>query len=368
MSEKENKPILLTGGHAGSTALATIEQLKKDGFMNIHWAGPEYSKEGSKAKTFEFQMFPQKGVVCHPIRAGRFQRKLTRYSLLTLLKIPFGFWDAIRIIYKNEPRILVSFGGFAAFPLVLISWLNKVPVIIHEQTIAAGLANRLSIPFAHKIAISRKESSAFFPSKKTVLTGNPIRQNIRAISKKNKLSLRPCIFVTGGSRGSIWINNALEPLIPDLVTKYFIIHQCSDVDLLKFEKIKNFLGNNKKYYQVKSFYSEDEIKKVFSEADVLIGRAGANTVSEIIYLHIPSILIPIPWVQQNEQYKNAKMAESLGIARIISQNDLNPKILDNTINDVLDNWKKMVEKSKTFNNIDKVAHKNFTRLICDTLR
>ncbi len=368
ISEKEARPILLTGGHAGSTALATIEELTVEGYKNIHWAGPKYSKEGSKAKTFEFIVFPQKGVICHPIRAGRFQRKLTRYSLVALLKIPLGFWDAIKIIHKYKPRLVVSFGGFAAFPLVFVSWLYKIPVIVHEQTIAAGLANRLSIPFAKKIAIARRESKAFFPDKKTVLTGNPLRRNIRDIPQKTKLSVRPCIFVTGGSRGSTWINNAVEPLIPELVKKMKIIHQCSDVDLDKFEKIKNSLGVYKKYYQVKTFYSEDEIKKVYSCADILVGRAGANTVSEIIYLCLPSILIPIPWAQQNEQEKNAKMAKSLGIAKIINQNELGPESLKNTINKVLGDWKKMVEVSKKFKNTDSMAHKNLVNLINDALR
>ncbi len=367
-SEKESKLLLLTGGHAGSTALAIVEELVCQGFKNIHWAGPKYSKEGSKAQTFEFKVFPEKGVVCHPVRAGRWQRKLTRYSLWAILKVPLGFWDALGVINGLRPEIILSFGGFAAFPLVVFAWLKKIPVVIHEQTTAAGMANRLSAPFASKIAISREESCKFFPAKKIVLVGNPIRQSIRSVPIKSNLPARPTIFVTGGSRGSVWINNALKEIVSKLIQDFSIIHQCSDVDFREFKKIRTALGKNKNYYEVKPFYPEAEINGVFNRADILVGRAGANTVSEIIYLRLPSILIPIPWVQQNEQYKNAKMAEITGIARIISQDALNPEFLLKTLYEIKKNWYKMVHQARAFKNIDARAHKNLVKLLDDFLQ
>jgi len=367
MSEKKDKLILLTGGHAGSTALATIEELHARGFTNIHWAGPKYSKEGSTAQTFEFNVFPKKNVVCHPVRAGRLQRKLTRYFLLSLLKLPLGFWDAGRLVFKLKPHLILSYGGFAAFPLVLASYIKRVPIIIHEQTIAAGLANRLSAPFADKIAISRDESRQFFPEKKIVFTGNPIRKNIRQVLPKKKLSKRPTIYITGGSRGSTWINDAVKPIIPTLLVKYKLIHQCSDVDIKDFQKLKKSLGVNKNYYEVNTFYSENQIQDVYTRADMLIGRAGANTVSEVVYLNLPSILIPIPWVQQNEQYKNAKIANEIGICKIINQKDLSSDLLLSTIYQVEKEWQSMVKRAGQYKNLDANAHEKLVKLVMEVI-
>jgi UDP-N-acetylglucosamine--N-acetylmuramyl-(pentapeptide) pyrophosphoryl-undecaprenol N-acetylglucosamine transferase len=217
--------VVLTGGHGGTTAIATVFASKKQNKdWEIHWIGTKKAVEGKSALTLEFKALPEYGVICHSLIAGRFQKRFTRHTFPSLAKFPIGFLQSLVIVLKIRPSLTVSYGGFAAFPVVFWSFIFGIPVIIHEQTMAIGLANKFSIPFAKKIAVSRKESSQFFPSKKTILTGNPVSPKIALISPKEKIGNPPTIFIIGGSRGSQIINRALFPILEKLLLEFKLIH------------------------------------------------------------------------------------------------------------------------------------------------
>lgn len=342
--------ILLTGGHAATTAMAVIEELVRCGFgEDIYWIGSKYAIEGKKAKTLESQIFPEMGVKSYSIVSGRLQRKFTLWTIPSLFKVPLGFFHAIWLIIKIRPSVTLSFGGFASFPVVLVSWFFRIPVLVHEQTNAAGLANRISGLFAKKILLARERSKRFFNSRKCEIIGNPVMTQICEIKPKEKLSDPPTILITSGSRGSQIINKVIYEVLEKLLQKYRLIHLTGEADYSMFSSIKN------ERYEVYSWVEPMKIDGLYKEADVVIARAGANTVSEIIMARRPSILIPIPWSYLNEQRLNAQVAKDFGIARVIEQSDLTPKILLNELDILIANYVKMVANAKAKESFDKNA-------------
>ncbi len=360
MQKKENNRILLTGGHAATTALATIEEIVRRGKdTQIYWVGPKRAMEGKKAPSLESTIFPKVGVEFKPIITGRLQRKFSIWTIPSLLRIPFGFIHALILLIKIKPRVILSFGGYAAFPVVFGGWLLRIPIIIHEQTSTIGRANRLSSYFAKKVAISRENSKKYFPRKKTVLVGNPILTQIAGVSQKTKHEDPPVLYITGGSRGSTRINNLVFDALEELLEKYHVVHQTGYVDIKKAEKKKLKLTAEKQgRYEIHLSIDPMQVDGVYKRADVVISRAGANTVSEIIATKRPAILIPIPWSYANEQVENAKFAEKLGVAKVLKQDEVNSQKLLSAIEEMLT---KKVEV-KDFE-VDKKASKKLVDLI-----
>ena len=177
----------MTGGHAATTAIAVVEEIKKTKSLNgaqIYFVGSRFAMEGFKIETLEYKVLPKVGVNFYPIVTGRLQTKFTRYTLVSLLKIPLGFLHAFYILLKVRPLVTLTFGGFASFPVVFWSFVFRIPVVVHEQTIAVGRATIFSSIFAEKILLARNESLKYFPRRKCVVTGNPIMKEISA-GRKN---------------------------------------------------------------------------------------------------------------------------------------------------------------------------------------
>ena len=358
--------VVLTGGHAATTALSTIEALwSLNPDLRICWIGSKYALEGDRAVSLEFKTLPSVGVRCYAIISGRLQRRWTRYTLLSLAKVPLGFVHALLLIFLVRPGIVVSFGGFAAFPVVVCAWALRIPVIIHEQTAAAGLANRLSVPFSRKIAIARESSREFFPKEKTILVGNPVRREFFAIKPKASVDGRPVIFATGGSRGAKNLNQAIFDLVPALVEEYFLIHLCGEFDFHRAKRIRNSLPVRlRKRYEVYSTISPFEMPGYFSKADVVIGRSGANTVAEVIASRRRAIFVPIPWAQSDEQTINAQLATKEGLAKIITQAELTSGVLLSLIKEILAEEKKFNKKS-AIRDLDMHAAVNLAKIITE---
>jgi UDP-N-acetylglucosamine--N-acetylmuramyl-(pentapeptide) pyrophosphoryl-undecaprenol N-acetylglucosamine transferase len=350
MPRQSKKMVVLTGGHAATTAMATIEEIirrEKDNW-DLYWIGAKYAVEGKKVPTLESSFIPKKGVSFYPIVTGRLQRKFTFWTIPSLLKIPFGFFHAFIILLKIKPDIVLSFGGYAAFPVVVSAWLLRIPVVIHEQTMGAGRANISSSFFAKKIAISRKESAKYFKKGKTVVTGNPVMTQITEISPREKLNEPPTLLVSGGSRGSMFINNLIAEILPDLLKKYYVIHITGEIGHSEMSKLKETLPKKlSENYEIYDLIDPMQIDGVYKRADVMVSRAGANTVSEIIMAKIPSILVPLPISYQDEQTLNAKYAEKFGIATVLPQKSLNFKKLFKEIEKTFKEREKIIKRVKT---------------------
>lgn len=322
--------IVITGGHL-TPALAVIEELKDD--HQIIFIGRKTASEGDKAKSAEAIVIPQLKIPFFPIQAGRFQRKLTPYTALALLKIPVGFFQAFSVLIKNDPDVVLSFGGYVALPVVLSAWLQRIPVITHEQTTETGLANKIIARFAQKVAVAWETSASSFPKKKVIVTGNPIRAQVLNI-KREKVS-KPVIYITGGNQGAHVINSAVEEIVENLVSLGEVYHQTGGSEAHHdFERISEKLATLprevQENYHLAKWYSTDELAEILAKATLVIGRSGANTVTELAYLGIPALLIPIPWVTHDEQTKNAQILSSRGAGLILAQKELTGKRLLST--------------------------------------
>lgn len=336
--------IAITGGHL-SPALSIIEALPKD--WEVVFIGRKYLFEGEKSISLEYSTIKGLGIKFENLTTGRFQRKLTRDTIPSLFKLPVGFFDALKILNEHKPEVILGFGGYIQLPMVFAAFFMRIPVVIHEQTLEAGIANQISAKFAKKTCISWESSRRFFPKSKTVLTGIPLRKEVVDV-KKEKISTRkdkPQIFVTGGSSGSHFINKLIEECLEEILVNCQIIHQTGDSERFKdFDRLnlkKNTLpGKLKENYTIKKFINPVEFPRIMKNSDLIISRAGINTVSEILFFNKPCILIPIPFAQKNEQFKNSQFLKDYGLAEIIEQKNATSNLLTQKIKQVLTNQDK----------------------------
>lgn len=367
--KKEKLRIVLTGGHAATTALAVIQELTTSHpRWDLYFIGSKYAIEGKKAFTLEYEILPKFDVKFIPLNSGRLQRKFTFYTIPSLLKIPIGFIQALVHLVSIKPKIILSFGGFAAFPVVLVGKMLGIPIIIHEQTAAAGRANLATYKFASKVALSRNSSVQYFKDSNYKIVGNPTVKEILNVKKKLSLSYPPVIFITGGSRGSKNINDVIEKTLPFLLTKYKVIHLTGELDYQRFEKIRsNLTGSGLRNYEVYSRIMPMEMAKFYARADLVVARAGANTVSEIVSTKRPSILIPLPISYLDEQAKNAEYASDLGIAKVVPQKNISQKILIREI-DMMANKFNEIVRNANYENPDVNASKRLVVVLEESLK
>lgn len=325
--------ILITGAHF-TPAVATIEELKKYKNIKVVYIGRGTTREGDSSPSIESEIIPKIGVRFIPIIAGRLQRSFTPYTILSILKIPIGFIQALYIILTEKPDVILSFGGYVAVPVICAGWLFSIPIIIHEQGIVSGLANKISSFFADKLAVSFPSSNA-----KTILTGNPIRQEItKGVKLVHPKGVQ--ILITGGNQGSHAINLAVEGCLDELTKIASIIHVTGDNKFKDFERLEKLQS---KGYSVKKWI-DNQWAQVLKDTDLVISRAGINTLSELAYLGIPALVIPIPF--QDEQNKNANYFEQLGLVKILPQSKLSSNRLLKNIKLMLNDLNNLNKKAK----------------------
>ncbi len=330
------KTILITGGHL-TPALAVIEQLRKKSW-HIIYVGRTYALEGDVALSAEYAVISSYGIPFQSITTGRLQRAMTIHTLRSLMKILIGFWQSIGIVRRHKPSVVFAFGGYVALPIAIVAWIFGIPVITHEQTMQPGFTNRIIGEFAQKICISWPETLRFFPLDKTICTGNPLRHSLFTSPSAIK-GLRidkPIIYVTGGSLGSQSINAVIFDIIPSLLSRFCVIHQCGaseeKKDYVKALAIGKQLPQvmQQRYY-VTPFIDPKSIGWVFKKSMMVIGRAGANTVTELIAFRKPSILIPLPWSAAGEQLVHARFLSEVGVSILLPQKDLTATKLERAI-------------------------------------
>lgn len=361
--------ILICGTHF-TPAIATIEELKKNKDVQIIYVGRKSTLEGDQAKSAESYVLPRMGVEFIPLVAGRLYRSFSVAAFLSLLKIPIGFIHAFIILFKHKPDVILSFGGYLSVPVIFIGWLFSIPIIIHEQSLNFGIANKVSSVFADKIALS------FDPKKRLtnsmVVTGNPLRKTIfepLALRDANLIKLfksadsekKPVIFITGGNQGSHIINLTVEKILPDLVKKYFLIHITGDSMYKDFERLSQQQGKN---YLVRKWIG-DEFGKILESVDLVVSRGGMNTLMEIAYFGKPVLIIPLAEKLHKEQIMNAKFFSNLGLGDILPQSHLTGQSLLEFIEQIL---KYLPEKSKKAKGVKKIIIKDAAkRLSLETI-
>lgn len=370
--------VAIIGGHF-TPALAVIEALGKD--AEIIYFGRKYTFENDKTISLEYQTITKRGITFIPLTTGRFQRKFTSKTIPSLAKIPYGFFQAVSLLKQYKPDLIIGFGGYLSVPVCFAGKFLGIPIIIHEQTLETGLANKLIGAIATKVCISWPSSAQFFPKNKIVLTGNPLPQSmftqgikrdksIRRAKGKESFdsfdpfessdSSRPSICVIGGSAGSHAINVAIEGCLEELLQHYTIVHQTGDAqeykDYDRLVKRKETLPEKlQKRYTIVKYIEPEHFISVVQSADLVVSRCGINTITALLLLGKISVLIPIPFSQRNEQYKNAQLIEKAGLGEIIEQNSLTPKILFDKINYIFNNKKTYEKKAAQIQKTDPLS-------------
>lgn len=337
--------ILFVSGGGGHFApvLSVLDALPKGSDVLV--VGRKYTFEGEDALSLEYRIAQERGIAFEAITTGRFQRSFTRHTLPSFGKLPVGMVQSLRLLRRYKPNCIVSFGGYVSLPIVFAGFLLRIPIVLHEQTLHAGLANQIAARFATRICLSWATSKTFFPKEKTVITGNPLRKEIIA-AKQTKAAVTffpeylPMIFITGGSSGSHAINVLVEGCIAKLTKQYNILHQTGDAQAFKdydhLQEIQQRLPKEKQYrYRIEKFMNPELMAQVLSVADVVVSRSGINTVTELLYLKKSALLIPLPFAQKNEQRENARMYEHTGLGKLLEQQKLTPELLSTEIQKLL---------------------------------
>ncbi|MEF9840807.1 MAG: undecaprenyldiphospho-muramoylpentapeptide beta-N-acetylglucosaminyltransferase [Lachnospiraceae bacterium] len=324
------KRIILTGGGtAGHVTpnIALLPKLKELGY-DIQYIG---SYNG-----IEKELIEQFHIPYHGISSGKLRRYFSTRNFSDPFRVIKGFAEANKLIKSLKPDIIFSKGGFVSVPVVMAGKRNKVPTIIHESDMTPGLANKLSFPVAAKICCNFPETLKHLPADKSILTGSPIRQELLSGNKIAALELcgftadKPVILAIGGSLGSVVLNNALRLILPDLLEDFQVIHLCGK------DKLDNHLQNLKGYAQFE--YVKGELKDIFALSSIVLSRAGANAICELLALRKPSILVPLSaHASRGDQILNARSFEQQGFSVVIEEEELTKEILLESIRNLFEN-------------------------------
>jgi len=339
--------LIITAGGGGhfAPALSVIKNLPKG--TDVLVIGRKYAFEGDKTVSLEYRTAQAMKIPFESITTARLQRSFTRHTIPSIAKLPIGYMQARKMIKEFRPDVILSFGGYVAVPVTLAARSLGVPVVIHEQTLGAGLANKIAARFATKICLSWKNSLPYFPENKSIITGNPLRDEILTASEKDspiqiEKNAPPLIYITGGSLGSHAINMIVKESVPELVKSFTIFHQTGDAqEFNDYNALCEVRDNLQKEYRdryiLTKFVNPQSVGALIRSADLVVSRAGINTVSELIYLNTPGLLIPLPHGQSNEQLTNARFFENLGLGKVCEQGALTSHNFVRTVREMLDN-------------------------------
>lgn len=320
------KIILTGGGTAGHVTpnIALLPSLKEAGY-EIAYIG---SYDGIEKKLIEDFDIPYTG-----ISTGKFRRYLDPKNLTDPFRVIKGYVEAKNYLKNHRPDVVFSKGGFVSVPVVRAAASLRIPCIIHESDMTPGLANKLCIPVAKKVCCNFPETLRLLPESKAVLTGSPIRAELSHGNKLAGLNMcgfsanKPVIMVTGGSLGASNVNKAVRETLPLLLKEFQVVHLCGK------GKLDNMLLNTAGYKQFE--YVKSELKDLFAMADLVISRAGANAICELLALKKPNILIPLPSSSsRGDQLLNAQSFEAQGFSIVINEDDLTPNLLANKVREL----------------------------------
>ncbi len=317
--------IVFTGGHHNST-LEIAKAAQKEGY-EVLWLGHKFNSGDNKSLSGEFLEVTEAKILFLELKTGRFYKKI---NLFEGFKIVFGFFQSLYYLLKFKPSLIFSSGGYMAVPVVIVGWFLRIPSVTHEQTVVSGWANKAVTPFVKHILLTHESSLANYPKEKSLVVGLPVRKEL--LDKNNSKVFHPkLLFITCGKQGSHTINSALFPLIPDLVKKFTVIHQVGanvlTKDLDRARRLKEKLGKLSSRYQYAPYFVGKDSASFLRSADLVISRAGAHTIYELILLNKKAIVVPISWVSHSEQELNASLANEKVNSLVLSEKELSSETL-----------------------------------------
>lgn len=344
------KRIILTGGGTAGHVTPNIALLPRlrELQYDIHYIG---SYNG-----IEKELIEQFGIPYHGISSGKLRRYFSVQNFTDPFRVLKGFGEAKRLIRLLKPDVIFSKGGFVSVPVVMAGKKCKVPVIIHESDMTPGLANKLSFPSATKVCCNFPETVELLPADKAVLTGSPIRQELlegdaqKARDFTGLTEDKPVILIIGGSLGAVAVNNAVRTCLPELLKDFQVIHLCGR------GKLDPTLNNLNGYVQYE--YIKDELKDLFALTDIVISRAGANAICELLALHKPNLLIPLSAnASRGDQVLNARSFERQGFSMVLEEEEITDEKFLSCIRQLYENrqsYKDAMSRSRQQDSIDTI--------------
>ena len=325
----KKKTIVLTGGGtAGHVSLnqAIIPTLEKQSF-EVHYIG---SKDGIELELIR-DAFPH--IKYHAISSGKLRRYASIKNFTDPLRVMKGLLEALLILKKVKPSVIFSKGGFVSVPVVMAGKMAKIPVVIHESDVTPGLANKIAMPFAHHIFTVFQETLKHLPSEKSSCSGSIIRSELFEGRKETGMRLcgfegfKPVLLIMGGSQGSVVVNEAIRSNLPELLVKYDVIHLCGK------GKLDETLKNMKGYQQFE--YVTQELPDLLHASNIIVSRAGSNSIFEFLALRKPMLLIPLSKLQsRGDQLLNAQIFKKQGWASVIEEEDVTPATFMAALDDI----------------------------------
>lgn len=342
------KRIILTGGGtAGHVTpnIALIPALKEAGY-DIQYIGSYNGMEKGLIEDY--------GIPYHGISSGKLRRYFDLKNFTDPFRVLKGFGEAKKLMKDLKPDVVFSKGGFVSVPVVIAAGRCKVPAIIHESDMTPGLANKLCFSSASKVCCNFPETVEKLPAGKAVLTGSPIRAELAMGDAAKGLEFcglddnKPVILIMGGSLGAANVNNAVRNILPALLKDYYVVHLCGK------GKLDESLKDTKGYVQFE--YIKDELKDLFAMCSLVISRAGANAICELLYLAKPNLLIPLSVnASRGDQVLNARSFEKQGFSKVLEEEGLTDEVLLNTINSLYqekDSYVKTMQDSELKDSVD----------------
>ena len=345
------KHIVLTGGGtAGHVTpnIALIPRLKELGY-DISYIG---SLDGIEKKLIEELNIPYYGIA-----SGKLRRYFDLKNFSDPFKVLKGYAQSRKLLKKLKPDVIFSKGGFVTVPVVVAAKSCKIPAIIHESDMTPGLANKLAIPSATKVCCNFPETLKHLPEEKAVLTGTPIRQELLSGDKLEALKFcgftanKPVIMIIGGSLGAAAVNDSMRKILPELLKDFQVVHLCGK------GKLDESLQNTEGYIQFE--YIKKELADLFALADIVVSRAGANAICELLALQKPNLLIPLSAkASRGDQILNARSFEKQGYSMVLEEEEItNEKLLEtiHTLYEKRDDFTNTMKQSNSIDSITKIT-------------
>ncbi len=316
-----------TGGHVVPIIAITREMRKiyQKEDLRFFYLGPK--------DEFGSILLSQEGIEVKRVLAGKIRRyvgwrSISQNFVDIFFKIPIGILQSFFHIFFLSPDLIFSKGGFGSIPGVIAGKLFLVPIFLHESDIVPGMANRFLSRFALEIFVSFPRTE-YFPLRKMLLVGNPIRREIlEGLKEETKTffklsSEKPVLLILGGSQGAQRINDKILEILPALLENFEVIHQCGEKN---FEEVRAgakvmMAEGLESFYHLFPFLKEPELRLAYGACDLIVSRAGSGSIFEIAALGKPSILIPLPESAQNHQVKNAYAYAGNGASIVIEESN-----------------------------------------------
>lgn len=362
--------IIVSGGGTGGhiyPAISIAKEIKKiyKDSVDIYYIGTKNGMEKDIAE--------REGYKYREVRVKGMPRSLNKDSFFSAKELLLGLNDSRKIINDIKPKLIIATGGYVCFPISYMGKLKKIPICIHEQNAFPGITNKILSRYASKVFITFEESKKYFKyPERTVLTGNPIREELFLVDKEEAYRFfylngdKPIVLSFGGSGGQKSLNDAILTLIES-------ISEISDIQLIHvtgkshYESFKESLEKKgvDLHENIKIFPYLYDLPKALNIATLVITSAGAITLTEISALGLPSILIPKAYTAENHQEYNAQVFENAGASVVIKEKDLNGEVLTKTIIELINNREKLLNMGY---NAKKIMNTNATEIIVDELK